>query len=130
LLIALVRTEDNIEDQLQHYLNIRKHVDSYDTNLQKELENLEQVAANDLLKKLSILLAFDFEAAVRLRYWDGLPTIILKSNACKCMKLYALMADCILSSEAPADSTHNTIRCIRSILTNHNSRYRELKENH
>lgn len=55
----------------------------------------------DLVKKLSILLAYDFEAAVRLKQWDDLPEIILKADICKSMKGFELMADCMLCCEAP-----------------------------
>jgi len=103
LLISLARAEDNIEVQLQDYLIIRKNVKSFDTILQLKLEKLEEGPAEDLIKKLSILLAYDFEAAVRLKKWDDLPEIIIKSDICKSMKLFELMADCMLCGDAPTD---------------------------
>jgi len=103
LLISLARAEDNIEVQLQDYLLIRKNVKSFDTILQLKLEKLEEGPAEDLIKKLSILLAYDFEAAVLLKNWNELPEIISKSDICKSMKLFELMADCMLCCEAPAD---------------------------
>jgi hypothetical protein len=101
LLISLARAEDNIEVQLQDYLVIRKHVNSFGTGLQEKLENLEKGPAEDLVKKLSILLAYDFEAAVRLKRWEDLPEIILKADICNSMKVFELMADCLLCCEAP-----------------------------
>jgi hypothetical protein len=86
---------------LQDYLTIRKHVHNFDTILQLKLENLEEGPAEDLVKKLSILLAYDFEAAIRLKQWDDLPEIILKADICKSMKVFELMADCMLCCEAP-----------------------------
>lgn len=106
LLISIARAEDRIEVQLQDYLMIRKHVDSFDTNLQKQLDRLEEGPTEDLVKKLSILLAYDFEAAVRLKNWDDLGGIIIKADICKNMKVYELMADCLLCCEAP---THGRI---------------------
>lgn len=103
LLISLARAEDNIEVQLQDYLIIRKHVDSFDAGVQEKLEKLEGGPAEDLVKKLSILLAYDFEAAVRLKKWEDLPGIILRANICKCVKVFELMADCILCCEAPTN---------------------------
>jgi hypothetical protein len=105
LLVALARTEDNIEAQLQHYLMVRQHVDGYDAGLQEKLNRLEDGPAKDLINKLSILLAYDFEAAIRLKAWDDLTGIILKAGACKKMKVYEIMADCILCCDAP---THGT----------------------
>jgi hypothetical protein len=106
LLISLARTEDGVEKQLQYYLMIRHHVGSYDASLQEKLEKLEDGPAEDLRNKLSILLAYDFEAAIRLKAWDDLTGIILKADTCKSMKVYELMADCILCcGDAP---THGT----------------------
>lgn len=103
LLISLARAEDNIEAQLQDYLSIRKNVDKFEKTLQLKLEKLEEGPTEDLIKKLSILLAYDFEAAIRLKNWDDLPEIIMKSDICKSRKLFELMADCILCCEAPTD---------------------------
>ncbi|RAL61514.1 hypothetical protein DID88_009553 [Monilinia fructigena] len=81
--VSIARAEQNIEIQLQSYLNLRKHVTSFDHLLQKKLERLEEELTEDLLQKLSVLLAFDFEAACRLKDWDGLGEIILKAGICE-----------------------------------------------
>jgi hypothetical protein len=100
-LVALARGEDNIEVQLQNYLNLRKHVDSFDRLLQDKLDKMGEDAEQDLLRKLSILIAFDFEAACQLKAWDELGEIVLKSNICKSGHVYEIMADCMLCSKAP-----------------------------
>ena len=100
-LVSLARGEDNIEIQLQNYLRLRKHVESFDTHLQKKTDNLPQEAEADLRRKLSILAAFDFEAACKLKAWDDFGEIILKASACKSAQVYEIMADIILCSEAP-----------------------------
>jgi hypothetical protein len=102
-LIALARAEDIVETQLQHYLNIRKHVASFDTLLQDKLAKMEEGPAQDLLQKLSVLLAFDFEAACQLKAWNDLGEILGKAEVCKEMRIYELMADCILVSKAPTE---------------------------
>jgi tetratricopeptide (TPR) repeat protein len=111
MLIALARGEDNIELQLQDYLQVRKHVRSFDNTLQSKLEKLEQGPAEDLLKKLSIMLAYDFEAAVRLKGWDDLGEIVRRAAICRSTKVYELMADCLLCyNEAPThgmDCSHS-----------------------
>ena len=101
-LIALARGEDNVEIQLQDYLNLRKHVRSFDSRLQEKRDKIEDGPSQDLHKKLAILLAFDFEAACQLKAWDDLGEIILKTQICRSSQLYELMADCILSSQAPS----------------------------
>ena len=100
-LVALARGEDNIEIQLQNYLKLRKHVESFDTQLQDKTERLEEDADMDLRRKLSILSAFDFEAACQLKAWDDLGEIILKADACKSSQVYEIMADILLCSQCP-----------------------------
>ncbi|TGO23157.1 hypothetical protein BPAE_0142g00190 [Botrytis paeoniae] len=112
IFVSVARAEQTVESQLQFYLNLRKHVASFDNILQEKLEKLEVEITEDLLKKLSVLLAFDFEAACRLKDWDGLGEIILKSGVCKSMRVYELMADCILSCEAPTQVLILTLKKI------------------
>ncbi|PQE09145.1 hypothetical protein CJF32_00010362 [Rutstroemia sp. NJR-2017a WRK4] len=102
-LVSLARSGDLIETQLQDYLNLRKHVASFDSLLQEKLEpgKLEELTADDLLQKLAVLLAFDFEAACRLKDWDSLGECILKAEVCRCALVWELMADCIFGCEAP-----------------------------
>ncbi|KAF7952888.1 hypothetical protein EAE96_006111 [Botrytis aclada] len=112
IFVSVARAEQNMESQLQFYLNLRKHVASFDHILQEKLEKLEVEITEDLLKKLSVLLAFDFEAACRLKDWDGLGEIIQKSGICKSTRVYELMADCILSCEAPTQVLIMTLKKI------------------
>jgi hypothetical protein len=100
-LVALARGEDLIENQLQDYLTLRKHVSSFDNLLQEKLEKLEGGPKQDLLQKLAVLLGFDFEASCKLKAWDDLSEIIIKAASCNSPRVYELMADCILSSQAP-----------------------------
>jgi len=100
-LLALARGEDNIEVQLQDYLDLRKHVDSFDCLLQDKTGLLGEEAEEDLLRKLSILIVFDFEAACHLKAWDDLPEVLIKADCCKSQRMYELMADCVLCSQAP-----------------------------
>ncbi|KAF7916982.1 uncharacterized protein EAE98_010413 [Botrytis deweyae] len=112
IFVSIARAEQNVEPQLQFYLNLRKHVASFDHILQEKLEKLEVEITEDLLKKLSVLLAFDFEAACRLKDWGGLGEVITKAGICKCMRAYELMADCILSCEAPTQVLIMTLKKI------------------
>ncbi|KAA8565380.1 hypothetical protein EYC84_011087 [Monilinia fructicola] len=85
--VSIARAEENVEIQLQSYLNLRKHVTSFHHLLQKKLEKLDEEIAEDLLRKFSVLLAFDFEAACRLKDWDGLGEIILRARVFLIMML-------------------------------------------
>ena len=102
-LVALVRPQDNLEEQLQRYLLMRRHIAAADTSIQERMESqsLDEVASRDLLSKLALLLAFDFEAAVALKHWKDLGEIVLKASACKNMESFRTMADCILRAHAP-----------------------------
>ncbi|KAL2071470.1 hypothetical protein VTL71DRAFT_12705 [Oculimacula yallundae] len=111
-LVSLARGEDNIEKQLQYYLRLRKHVESFNTHLQDKISNLQEEAEADLRKKLSILAAFDFEAACRLKAWDDLGEIIRKAEACKTTQAFEIMADIIMRSEASNAVLVQTIKKI------------------
>jgi len=103
-LVALARGQDNRRLSLQDYVNLRKHVHNYDHLLQEKLPKMlpNDNPTKDLLQKLAILIAFDFEAACHLKYWDKLGEIILKAEVCGSPRVYELMADCILSIEGPS----------------------------
>jgi hypothetical protein len=104
-LVSLAREEDNIEIQLQDYLSLRKHVDCFDNLLQAKLDKMGQDADQDLRRKFSILAAFDFEAACRLKAWESLSEVIYKAEVCKNSQIYEVMADCILCSQAPTNGS-------------------------
>ncbi|POS85724.1 hypothetical protein EPUL_000909 [Erysiphe pulchra] len=111
-MVALARTEDSIEIQLQQYLNIRKHVNSFETVLQAKKEVMDVQAREDLNRKFSILIAFDFEAACRLKAWDDLEKIILKAQTSKTGRIYEIMADCLLCADIPAQALVATLKKI------------------
>ena len=94
LLTVLARGEDNIQDQvyrsaviygsrlhrqLQHYLNLRKAVDGFRNHAKDQIDRLDGGAKDDLQRKYSSLLAFDYEAAARLKAWASLNAIL---NVC------------------------------------------------
>src|SRR3954463_15738443 len=96
--------------KLQDYLGVRNHVHSFQQQLRDQLDRFEEGAKGDLVKKQSSLIAFDFEAAVRLKAWDDLQVIIDNASVCASPGMYETMADCILSSEAP---TSTTVSCVK-----------------
>ncbi|KAL8827012.1 MAG: hypothetical protein Q9191_003441 [Dirinaria sp. TL-2023a] len=106
LLIVIARDEDNIESQLQHYLNVRKAANDFRKRLQEQLERLEGGAKEDLSRKHNSLLAYDFEAAARLKAWESFEPLIKGKKDCEANpdpKIYAIMADIVLSCEAPTE---------------------------
>lgn len=98
---ALARAEDNIEEQLQLYLMVRKHVEAYDSEYIVCLSGLDQISAGDLRLKMGSLLVFDFEAAVYLKRWDDLSEVVCKMGTNQDVETLQAAADCILRAEGP-----------------------------
>lgn len=61
---------------MQHYLHVRRAVDDFRTYADDQISRLAGGAKEDLQRKYASLLAFDFEAAARLRAWESLGPII------------------------------------------------------
>ncbi len=100
---------------------MRKAVDDFRNHAKDQIDRLDGGAKGDLQRKFSGLLTFDYEAAARLKAWGSLNAIL---NVCgpyarqkaepddfdqqECQmyaepKVYELLADITLSSEAPSD---------------------------
>lgn len=62
--------------QLQHYIDVRKVIDDFRVDVKAQVNRLEGGAKADLQRKHASLLAFDYEAAARLKAWDSLDQII------------------------------------------------------
>ncbi|KAK7740394.1 sporulation-specific protein 22 [Diaporthe eres] len=113
-LVALARSQDNLERQLQDYLIMRKHIMAADSEIQERMESqsLDEVASRDLLNKLALLLAFDFEAAMALKCWQDLGEIVLKTSTCQSLESFKTMADCILRAHVPTEQLFSVLRKI------------------
>ncbi|KAJ0124698.1 Testis-expressed sequence 11 protein [Diaporthe amygdali] len=113
-LVALARSQDNLEEQLQDYLIMRRHIAAADSEIQKRMESqsLDEVASKDLLNKLALLLSFDFEATVALKCWPDLGEIVLKAGACQNTESFKTMADCILRTPVPPEELFSVLRKI------------------
>ncbi|KAI1106803.1 SPO22-domain-containing protein [Jackrogersella minutella] len=99
VLIALARSEDNIETQLQDYLMMRNHIKGFDEGLEARLNTLDEVSRDDLQMKLITLLVFDFEGAL--------------SKNCQNLLTFQAMADCVLRAESvPGQVLYSTLRKI------------------
>nr|KMM70695.1 hypothetical protein CPAG_07006 [Coccidioides posadasii RMSCC 3488] len=110
--VAQARTHNDSEVQNQFYLNARAHIQGFRKvalPLFEQLSNDESLAA--LTEKRRILLAFDFEAAVRLKQWSNLSEMLNESRKIADEMLYSLFADAVLSSEAPVEVMLKTSEC-------------------
>ena len=99
-LVALARTQDNVERQREDYATMRKHVMAFDNELPEYLP-LDEQSRDDMLRKHATLLAFDFEAAVALKQWGDLGGIVQRAVSCKNIMAFQAMADCLLRAQAP-----------------------------
>lgn len=100
-LVNLARGADDNEQRLEDYLSLRTHAAQYEQVLQAKRDKLDAAPLEDLTRKLEALLAYDFEAACQLHSWDCLVDIISRAAMCQSTPLYLVMADCILSCDAP-----------------------------
>ncbi|CAI6098659.1 unnamed protein product [Clonostachys chloroleuca] len=110
--VSLARTEDRLDERLQKYLEVRRHVAAFDLELCKETVGRDEPTVLDLCRKLSILLVFDFEGAVALKSWDDLGNIVRKAEACRDETTLKAMGDCLLRSETPSRVMFSTMRLI------------------
>jgi hypothetical protein len=100
-LVALARTQDNVETQREDYAAMRKHVLAFDNELPEYLPQLDEQSREDMLRKHATLLAFDFEATVALKQWEDLGGIVQRAIPCRNITAFQAMADCLLRAQAP-----------------------------
>ncbi|KAL2875833.1 sporulation-specific protein 22 [Colletotrichum sp. CLE4] len=114
-LVSLARTEDNVEQQLQHYLIMRRHVVAYNAALEKQMsDGLDKRLKSDLTAKLATLMVFDFEAAMALKKTDELGYIIRTAVTCRDVNTLKAMGDIALRGRLPGqgDRLAKYIRCM------------------
>lgn len=96
--------------QADYYLDSRNCIQFFRDAFNCETKNLEVADRNDLLQKHRTLLAFDFEAAVRLRQWESLSEIIEESESFADDVLYGTFSDAMLCSEAPLENAARVLQ--------------------
>lgn len=104
-LVALARAHDNVEKQRQDYTAMRKHIMAFDNELPEYLPQLDERSRDDMLRKHATLLAFDFEAAVALKLWDDLGSVVQRAVPCRNITSFQAMADSLLRAQAPGQGT-------------------------
>lgn len=108
-LISQARTEDKMDEQLQLYLEMRKHITAYEQSFERLFQDLptsaDEQAIGDLAAKMSTLFVFDFEAATCLKNWDQLAQIVRRAKLCRDETMLKAMGDCLLRSQAPGQGT-------------------------
>ncbi|PGH23466.1 hypothetical protein AJ80_02420 [Polytolypa hystricis UAMH7299] len=103
--IAQARNSEDSQQQRDYYLDVRIHIQSFRGKVQVILDRRDGDEHSDLWTKYQTLLAFDFEAAVRLKQWQGLDKIIAESEQFADDKLYGIFADAMLCSDSPVEES-------------------------
>ncbi|KAF2968484.1 hypothetical protein GQX73_g5062 [Xylaria multiplex] len=91
-LLAIARSEDNIELQLQDYLNMRRHVQRFHEVLELRSDSLEETSRQDLQTKLSTLLVFEFEGATS---YQAMADCILRCRSVPGQVLYQILRELV-----------------------------------
>ncbi|QDS73641.1 hypothetical protein FKW77_002299 [Venturia effusa] len=93
--VVLARSEDNIEESLQHYMAVRKHGESLRTLVSLQLENssLGQPARDDLIAKHLDSVKYSLEATMRLSKWDDIEPLFQASWRYEDPKRWHTLAD-------------------------------------
>ncbi|KAJ0306009.1 hypothetical protein COL516b_005123 [Colletotrichum fioriniae] len=112
-LVSLARTEDNVEQQLQHYLIMRRHIVAYNAALEKQMSGgLDNRLKSDLTAKLATLMVFDFEAAMALNKTGELGFIIRTAVTCRDVNTLKAMGDIALRGKLPGQALYSTLGVI------------------
>lgn len=93
--VVLARSEDNIEESLQHYMAVRKHGESLRNLISSQLENtsLGQPAREDLISKHLDSVKYSLEATMRLSKWDEIEPLFQASWRYEDPKKWHTLAD-------------------------------------
>ena len=70
LFTLLARGEETKDQQLQYYLSVRNHANSFNSTFQAHSAGMEETVKSDFRRKASALLAYKFEATVHLKAWE------------------------------------------------------------
>ncbi|KAI5791651.1 meiosis protein SPO22/ZIP4 like-domain-containing protein [Peziza echinospora] len=97
----LARGEDNIETQLQHFLDVKRHVERFRAARNALEGKVTEEESWDLKDRLSTLLQYDFEASIHLKNWDCLTSIVSEAEQCENSSTVQYFGDMILKSTAP-----------------------------
>ncbi|EXF81759.1 hypothetical protein CFIO01_04807 [Colletotrichum fioriniae PJ7] len=130
-LVSLARTEDNVEQQLQHYLIMRRHVVAYNAALEKQMsDGLDNRLKSDLTAKLATLMVFDFEAAMALNKTGELGFIIRTAVTCRDVNTLKAMGDIALRGKLPGQGKQPNLLLLFPILDRHEETvaYHELEK--
>jgi hypothetical protein len=106
-LAALVRRPPMAEAEeqtLKDCQSMREHIRAFYTELKQQRRIGEDARPSDMLSKLSVLVVFDFEGAIRLGDWDELDDICETAASCHESDTLRVLGDSLLRSQAHVPS--------------------------
>ncbi|EDP54741.1 conserved hypothetical protein [Aspergillus fumigatus A1163] len=93
------------------YKQIRRSVQRFEAYIQIELDTCNTTSERGRwTHKYRLLLALDFEAAINLKHWNDIPSIIDRASNMLDDKLCSAFLDCILRSGAPASNIAQVVK--------------------
>ncbi|KAK2802668.1 hypothetical protein FQN50_007276 [Emmonsiellopsis sp. PD_5] len=121
LCMAQARMEPDVQVQSDHYLDSRIQIQNFRETFHTDSisTHCDEKCRTDLLKKHRTLLAFDFEASVRLCQWQSLHEIVDESQSCADDKLYGIFSDIMLCADAPIEETTRVFQQITTQILRH-----------
>lgn len=96
--MAQARATPDVQIREEHYATSRSYILGFRQYL-LECSDLDE----DSLEKHKTILAFDFEAAVRLHQFSDLTEIVDESQQYASEELYGIFIDAMLGSDAPVE---------------------------
>ncbi|OJJ32366.1 hypothetical protein ASPWEDRAFT_175647 [Aspergillus wentii DTO 134E9] len=101
-IISEARHKTDSTEKKNYYHKIRHSIQHFRTHIQPELQKYSTATeCHEWLDRYRTMLSFDFEAAVYLKQWDYLPSLVEESKPLVDDKLSSMFLDSMLSSQAP-----------------------------
>ncbi|PKX99034.1 uncharacterized protein P174DRAFT_447590 [Aspergillus novofumigatus IBT 16806] len=99
------------------YKQIRQSVQHFETHIQAQLDTCKTAPEREVwTHKYRPLLALDFEAAIDLKQWNDIPSIIERTSTILDDQLCSVFLDCILRSGTPAPNIAQVVKDIICIF--------------
>lgn len=119
-LAALVRRPsmpESEEQTIEDCQSMREHIRTFHAELKKQGKLVGDSRPSDMLGKLSVLVVFDFEGAIRLGDWDELESICETAASCHESDTLRVLGDSLLRSQAHVPSkskfkSHHSSMCM------------------
>ncbi|XP_014560370.1 hypothetical protein COCVIDRAFT_89663 [Bipolaris victoriae FI3] len=121
--ITLARAEDNVEQNAQQYLEVRKHSQNFRRAVSETMNGLGQSAKADIISKHFQVVKLELEAALKLRKWDELDELFDQCWVYKNPDHYETLADltlvihqCIVQAELDVKYQKKVLSVLQKIV--------------